>query len=104
MYCDKLNLEKTIKKPSKKRKTRGDILQLGSEPGLGASCIECGVEISTGLLFFFRTVFPNIQFHFLLSDFCWISHKANVCARRVQCPDCKRYFYVLSAALLLEYE
>lgn len=84
MYCDKLNLEKTIKKPSKKRKTRGDILQPGSEPGLGASCIECGVEIST--------------------DFCWISHKANVCARRVQCPDCKRYFYVLSAALLLEYE
>jgi hypothetical protein len=35
MYCDKLNLEKTIKKPSKKRKTRGDILQPGSEPGLG---------------------------------------------------------------------
>ena len=66
MYCDKLNLEKTIKKPSKKRKTRGDILQPGSEPGLGASCIECGVEISTGLSFFFRTVFPNIQFNFFI--------------------------------------
>ena len=48
MYCDSLNLEKTYKKPTKKRKEKWNILQPGSKPGHGASCIECGVEIPTG--------------------------------------------------------
>ena len=72
-YCDKLNLEKTIKKPTKKRKDKWRVLKPGGAPGHGVCCIECNMEIG--------------------SDFCWISHKANVCSRRVQCTQCKRLVY-----------
>ena len=72
-YCDKLNLEKTIKKPTKKRKDKWRVLMPGVAPGHGVCCIECNMEIG--------------------SDFCWISHKANVCSRRVQCTECKRLVY-----------
>ena len=57
VYCDSLNLEKTYKKPSKKRDAKKDILQPGSEPGHGESCIECGVEIPTGKSNMIRTFF-----------------------------------------------
>ena len=85
MYCDSANLEKTIKDPYKKKKQKSsDIepdLKLRAkkwrilEPGtnFGACCLECNVEIP--------------------SDFCWISHKANVCHRRVQCVNCKKLVY-----------
>ena len=50
MYCDGLNLEKTLKKPTKKKKKMWRVLEPGSytTPGFGVSCIECGVEIHTG--------------------------------------------------------
>ena len=50
MYCDQLNIEKTLKKASEKRKKKWRVLQPGATPGLGASCIECCVEIESGTL------------------------------------------------------
>ena len=50
MYCDQLNLEKTLKKSTEKRKKKWHVLEPGTAPGLGASCIECCVEIESGTL------------------------------------------------------
>ena len=70
MYCNKLNVEKTNKKATPNRKKKWRILQPGSSPGQGASCIECGVEIESGILVlvkmitlkssqFYKTTFKN---------------------------------------------
>ena len=62
MYCDTANFEKTLKKATPKRKQKWGIVTPGKNPGLGVSCLDCNIEIG--------------------SDFCWISHKVNVCHRR----------------------
>ena len=47
-YCDKLNSEKTIKKPTEKRRNKWGVLKPGIAPGSGVCCIECNVEIESG--------------------------------------------------------
>ena len=61
----------TVEPDLKLRAKKWRILEPGTN--FGASCLECNVEIP--------------------SDFCWISHKANVCHRRVQCVNCKKLVY-----------
>ena len=70
MYCDKLNLEKTIKKPSKKRKTRGDILQPGSEPGLGEHhALNVVLKFQQVYYSFLELFFPIFNFTFYYQIF-----------------------------------
>ena len=92
-YCDTLNSQKTLKKPTKKRTDKWRVLKPGAGPDYGICCIECNMEIKSGtkiLPLGVSNILTNINVLFLL-DFCWISHKANVCSRRVQCIQCKRY-------------
>ena len=56
IYCDSQNVEKILKKPTKKREKKWRVLEPGPKPGFGASCIECCVEIPTGKLVFISMI------------------------------------------------